>query len=97
MHSNSEHPSADPSNDALLAEIATADRAWRAGRIDNFDRHHRLAQAETAQDRARRDSLVRAGFEGGIPKTRIARALGTTSAATVRNSLSRTTVETRTS
>ena len=85
------------SQDALLAEIATADRAWRAGRFDNFDRHYRLAETETSLELATRDSLVRAGFESGIPKIRIARVLGTTSTKTVRDSLDRTAGETRTS
>ncbi len=94
MPSNSEHPPALADHDALLAEIAIADRAWRAGKVDNFDRHYRLAEAETAQDRARRDSLVRAGVERGIPKIRIARALGTSSIKTVRDSLRRADAET---
>lgn len=86
-----------PSQESILAKIAAADRAWRAGKVDNFDRHYRMAEAETRLELARRDSLVRAGFEDGIPKNRIARALSTTSINTVRESLDRTASETRTS
>lgn len=81
----------DITQEMHIANVFTADQAWRSAKLNANARGRELARKEVAAYLAARDHEVRLALDAGVPKLQIRRdGLSTDSGATLKESLERT-------